>query len=85
MAFNRTGTNADPQSMTKRLALTHYTEQARIATLEQQRDELAAALRASLDIIKGWHNMGGAEDVWEIYLENAPEMQPIRAALAKLK
>lgn len=51
----------------------------------QQRDALAEALRKSVEVIKGWHNMGGADSVWPIYFENAPEMQPIRAALAKLK
>ncbi len=48
-----------------------------------QRDELVLALRAAVDVIKGWHNMSGASDVWDIYLENALEMKPIRAALAK--
>ena len=34
----------------KRLALTHYQEQARIATLERERDELAEALGKAQDL-----------------------------------
>lgn len=38
-------------------------------------------LGKAVEVIKQWHNMGGGEDVWQIYYENAPEMQPIRALL----
>lgn len=59
------------QTMTKRLALTHYEEQARIAMLEQQRDELAAALRDAAESLDFY----GAK----------PEAEEARAALAKIK
>lgn len=46
--------------------------------------ELEAALRDAKDIIRVWHNMDGSSDVWDIYDQNAPEMKPINAALAKV-
>jgi len=47
--------------------------------LERQRAKaLQTGLMAAIDVIKQWH---GADDVWDIYFNNAPEMKPIREAL----
>lgn len=43
--------------------------------------ELLEALIKSIRVIKQWH---GA-DVFDIYYNNAPEMKPIREAIAKAK
>ena len=60
----------------------------------EQRDELAEALRASVELIKAWHNIGmpkAAADqtlaklTWGIYYAASPEMKSIRETLAKLK
>lgn len=53
-----------------------------LQSLRAQAKELRAALDKAVEIIKQWHNMGGAQDVWQIYYYSAPEMQPIREALA---
>ena len=45
-------------------------------------ETLRDALQASVEVIKGWHN---CDDVWDIYYDNAPEMKPIRDALATTK
>lgn len=50
--------------------------------LRQERDRLRAALTGAVEVIKTWHNMGGNESVWPIYWRRAPEMRPIREALA---
>lgn len=42
---------------------------------------LYSAMEKAVEVIKQWHNMGGAEGVWQIYYDNAPEMKPIRDAL----
>ncbi len=60
--------------------LQHYTEQVKLALF----DEVVAALRASIERVKEWHNMDGADDVWPIYWENAPEMRQIRETLARI-
>lgn len=39
------------------------------------------ALRHAKEVIKTWHNMGGADDVWDIYDKHAPEMKKINAAI----
>lgn len=43
--------------------------------------KLEDTLTKAVEVIKQWHNMGGAEAVWQIYYDNAPETQPIRDAL----
>lgn len=43
---------------------------------------LTAALQEAVEVIKDWHNMDGAADVWDIYYRNAPEMKRVREALA---
>lgn len=45
-------------------------------------ERLRAALTGAVEVIKTWHNMGGAESVWPIYWRSAPEMKLIREALA---
>jgi hypothetical protein len=45
--------------------------------------KLDDTLAKAVEVIKQWHNMGGGEDVWQIYYENAPEMQPIRTLLTR--
>lgn len=42
---------------------------------------LTVALRDAIEVIKTWHNMDGADNVWDIYYRNAPEMKRIREAL----
>lgn len=42
---------------------------------------LEDALRQAVKVITTWHNMGGADDVWDIYYRNAPEMKAIRDIL----
>ena len=57
-------------------------------TLERQRDELVEALKASVGVIKVWHNMGMPEsdtETWRIYYDHSPEMKPIREVLAKIE
>lgn len=47
--------------------------------LDQLNDRLVQALRKAACVIRSWHGKGPA---WDIYYKNAPEMQPIRDALA---
>jgi hypothetical protein len=48
-------------------------------TQERQRTKvMQAGFMAAIDVIKQWHN---ADEVWDIYFNNAPEMKPIREAL----
>jgi len=42
---------------------------------------LKEGLAQAIEVIKQWHN---ADDVWNIYLNNAPEMEKIRAALKQI-
>ena|SRR5690606_37310209 len=44
--------------------------------------ELEEALEKATEVIKQWHK---ADDVWDIYFNHAPEMKPIRQALAGKK
>jgi hypothetical protein len=55
------------------------------ARLTAAAPDLVEALRKAVEVIRVWHNMGGpaAEGVWPIYWRSAPEMKPIRKALAK--
>jgi len=46
------------------------------------REELEKALDAAIAVIKQWHQ---ADEVWDIYYNNAPEMKPIREARPLLK
>lgn len=50
-------------ALAKHQALTHYVEQARIATLEQQRDALAKALRDLVDDYEYAQTPMGAERI----------------------
>lgn len=52
-----------------------------IDRLERRCAALEAGLRDAVENIKAWHNMGGSQDVWDIYYEHAPEMKRIRALL----
>lgn len=45
---------------------------------------LRGAVLKAVEVIQTWHNMGGNESVWDIYWRSAPEMKPIREALAKV-
>lgn len=52
---------------------------------------LADALKQSVKLMEGWHNMGEAclpeterGKAWRIYYDHAPEMKPIREALKLL-
>jgi hypothetical protein len=52
---------------------------------------LADALKQSVKLMEGWHNMGEARlpetergKAWRIYYDHAPEMKPIREALKLL-
>jgi hypothetical protein len=45
--------------------------------------KLDDALAKAVEVIKQWHNMGGGEDVWQIYYDNAPEMKLIRETLTR--
>lgn len=63
---------------TKRQALTHYTEQARMATLEQQRDELTMAL----SVIR--NNLGLTREECRDIAEAALTFKA-RAVLARIK
>lgn len=47
--------------------------------------DLLAALKRTVDTIKAWHCLHGDEIGWDIYLQHAPEMQAINAAIAKAK
>jgi hypothetical protein len=53
-----------------------------------ERDGLRAALVHAVEVIQTWHNMdirprSACSELWDIYWKNAPEMKPIRTALAK--
>ena len=52
-------------------------------SLERRVAELEAGLLGAVEVIKGWHNMDGSDDVWQIYYDHSPEMKPIRALLEK--
>ena len=52
---------------------------------EARAEKMEKALRDAVEVIRTWHNMGGAEDVWGIYFDNAPELTSIRAALSEGK
>ena len=41
----------------------------------QQSDAVEDVLAKAVSVIKQWHN---ADEVWELYYLNAPEMKPIR-------
>jgi hypothetical protein len=41
--------------------------------------ELRNALKAAVEVIHSWHG----DAVWDIYINHAPEMKPIREALVK--
>ncbi len=51
--------------------------------------ELLDALKKAVDLIRRWHNLSFygdgplAQSAWKIYIENAPEMKPIVAAISK--
>lgn len=52
-------------------------------TLRELERNLVEALAKAVEVIKQWHNMDGAGDVWQIYYENAPEMKLIRETLTR--
>ena len=51
--------------------------------------ELDWALRCAVAVIRTWHGTGMSkadeEIAWKLYWENAPQMKPIREALARTK
>ena len=53
-----------------------------LSLLEQEGMVPRSVLESPVQVIKDWHNMDGSDDVWQIYYDNAPEMKPIRDALA---
>ncbi len=67
------------------------------ATIASAAPELYAALEKAVETIRTWHGMkfvGRSVDdpgralekkAWDIYVEHAPEMQDVRAALAKAR
>lgn len=76
--------NKENKMNAKLQARIHYTEQARIATLEQQRDELAAALR---DVVA---NERGVVHLFNSSGEASPaafslSCEKARAVLARIK
>ena len=56
-----------------------------IELMERECAGLRASLQSAVGVIADWHNMGGADDVWQIYYDHSPEMKPIREALTKVK
>ena len=52
--------------------------------LKGERDEALAVIHQAIQVIKDWHNMDGAANVWQIYYDHSPEMLPIRALLDRL-
>ena len=53
--------------------------------LERENARLREALKSAVKIIKIWHYLDGSDQAWQIYYDNAPEMQPIRALLDELE
>lgn len=66
--------------LAKHQALTHYQEQARIATLEQQRNELAEALRNMLETFSLRTGYGPDASAKRLQAK-----KQARAALARIK
>lgn len=54
---------------------------AHIVKCVNNHNTLIEALKKAVSVIKEWHN---ADDVWEIYYNNAPEMREIREALNRI-
>lgn len=59
----------------------YVTDECAAEMVQEATAELREVLEKAVEVIKQWHNMGGAEAVWQIYYDNAPEMKPIRDAL----
>ena len=58
---------------------------AEIHRLNVEYEVMRRALVGAVAVIQTWHNMGAGKDastLWDIYWRNAPEIKPIRAALA---
>lgn len=53
----------------------------RLVEAERDAERYFEVLKQALVIIRGWHDMGGAGSVWNIYYQNAPEMKSIREAI----
>ena len=63
-------------------------EERRTDAVAADARRLRAALLKAVEVIQTWHNMDAGKDasaLWDIYWRNAPEMKPIREALAPLK
>jgi hypothetical protein len=61
----------------------YVTDERAAEMVAEETAELVAALQQAVQVIKQWYNMGGGEDVWQIYYENAPEMKLIRETLTR--
>src|SRR5437016_4626956 len=76
--------------LTRELEIQKQAQNAITNGLCARNERLRAALAGSVEVIKTWHNMSRIglrgdpmlEAVWNIYWRCAPEMKPIREALA---
>ena len=60
---------------------------ANASALLDQRDELKAALKQAVKVIRVWHAMPqkpGDDDAFDLYYNHSPEMKPIRDALGNI-
>lgn len=56
----------------------YYTEKSILKAMEEYTAPVVVALKEAVALIKAWHN---ADEVWDIYYNNAPEMKHIREVL----
>lgn len=48
--------------------------------LRKENEELKDGLNKAVEVIKQWHNR---DEVWDIYFNNAPEMNPVKQLINK--
>lgn len=59
-------------------AMSEYADQ-QLSEARKRIEELENGLKGAISVIKQWHN---ADDVWDIYLNHAPEMKPFNSLLS---